>query len=337
MGEDAVGVLAAYKHLDSSELMQHLLGLISVRLYEAPLLAARTIRRMFEGSRVEHEDPPVARDLEIYCDFSDGTDSQSVELARRCVSRDLEILRIFLHDRLQLRVMGWVADLLPQETKKKINDLKTRSARSYYETLLGLAETDEFVSRAQLRVSHFRDAVVDEQLDADVRAIWINLLDNWEEEAIDPVHQLRMILENARYPGGRAPAQQEQWMWTTGGLNNVPPHRPYALLAGSVKHRSTWRYSPTDQLLVSLLLSCFLRERVTAGALIGELRFNELIDVLDARFGILIDRPPSDMTNSDTLLVAQRNKANFAKKLRLLGCFEGLSDDSEYQMVRRPR
>ena len=71
--------------------------------------------------------------------------------------------------------------------------------------------------------------------------------------------------------------------------------------------------------------------------MVTELRLTEVIQRFEDRFGILIDRPPSDFVNTDTQRIASLNKQAFVKKLQLFGCFEGLSDDPEYQLVKRPR
>ena len=67
------------------------------------------------------------------------------------------------------------------------------------------------------------------------------------------------------------------------------------------------------------------------------MRFGELIEVMKLRYGICIDVPPGDLTDSVSLRTAERNRGYFAQKLQMLGCFDGLSDDSHFQMVRRPR
>jgi hypothetical protein len=68
-----------------------------------------------------------------------------------------------------------------------------------------------------------------------------------------------------------------------------------------------------------------------------EMRFSELLHVLQQRYGIIVDRPPKEFSDADSIQAAERNRSYFARKLQLLGCFDGLSDDSQYQMVRRPR
>ena len=160
---------------------------------------------------------------------------------------------------------------------------------------------------------------------------------DWEESGLKSYEVVLQILRTAYNPGSRAPAQHFQWFWTSGGLLNTPPHQSYALLGGSVKHKSTWRYSPTDSLLMSMLIACFVQSEGEHQWVETELRLTEVIRRFEDRFGVLIDRPPLDFLNADSQRIALINKQAFVKKLQLLGCFEGLSDDPDYQLVNRPR
>ena len=124
---------------------------------------------------------------------------------------------------------------------------------------------------------------------------------------------------------------QVLWYWSTGGIN-----KSYGLLQGSFKNRSSWRYSPSDELLTALLLTCFTSEsgRVTD----NELEMGELISRLKIRYGIYITEPPPFAVGSAIAGQAcSQNRAAFVSKLQLLGCFENLSDDFSAQLVRRPR
>ena len=58
---------------------------------------------------------------------------------------------------------------------------------------------------------------------------------------------------------------------------------------------------------------------------------------LHDRFGILIDRPPADFDSADARAGAAENLSAFTQRLKLLGCFQGLSDDFSAQFVTRPR
>jgi hypothetical protein len=88
---------------------------------------------------------------------------------------------------------------------------------------------------------------------------------------------------------------------------------------------------------MSMLVACFIDGDGDYQFVVPELSLVDLIRRMEDRFGILIDRPPTEFTNADNQRIANQNKQAFVRKLQLLGCFEGLSDDPEYQLVTRPR
>ena len=337
IGADLVRLLCCYGDLEGTELTQHCLALLSFRLYQAPLIAAQRVRQIAHSSSEDPENCHDVKAVQIYCDFSDSTDVASTQLARRCVARDLEVHRVFLRDRFYLRVLDWLAGLQSGPVQEQISTARSISIARYFEVLVRLCGSESFRMAARLKVQEFEGAVGPDDEANESNARWRELLAEWKSSGIDDVSQLTQILLSAYSPGGRAPAQAEQWCWTTGGMLDTLPHRPFALLAGSVKHRNTWRYAPTDQLLTALLLGCFVSGKPGTAATLSEMRFTELLQVMEARYGIVIDRPPGDFDDVDSMQAAERNRSHFAKKLQLLGCFDGLSDDSQYQMVRRPR
>jgi hypothetical protein len=62
----------------------------------------------------------------------------------------------------------------------------------------------------------------------------------------------------------------------------------------------------------------------------------DLLQELEQRFGMLIDRPPTDFDSADNRAAAAMNLEAFKRRLQLLGCFDGLSDDFSAQHVRNP-
>jgi hypothetical protein len=337
LGTDLVQLLCCYDELEGSELTQHCLALISLRLYQAPLIAASEIRALLDGRDKLVDLEQNFSNGEIYCDFSDSTDIESTHLARRCVARDLEIHRIFLRDRFYLRVLEWIGQLQDKGVQEKLTNARARSVREYFQALVELSSSEPMQMAARQKLQEFEVAVSPEDATNESNSRWREVLSEWRASNTDEITQLTQILLSSRSPGGRAPAQVEQWCWTTGGMYDSLPHRPYALLAGSVKHRSTWRYAPTDHLLKAILLGSFATGKPGTKSAVSEMRFAELLEVIENRYGIVIARPPIEMIDADTLRTAERNRAYFAHKLQLLGCFDGLSDDSHYQMVKRPR
>jgi hypothetical protein len=336
LGRDLFDLLSNYgQSLSHSELTQHCIGLMALRLFQAPLRVGRGLKTL-ESDEVQEPSSIEKNPLEMYCDFTNGALKGSVELAKLCVRRDIEIHHELLRNRLLLRVLAWIGELMmDDETRKRLNELRRTSIAKYYKELLGLRENEKFEQAGLLKLQQFQASLDSE--DQESSDNWKQLISNLEESGFKSFEILLEILKSAYSPGTRAPAQHFQWFWTSGGLQNTPPHRSYSVLGGSVKHKSTWRYEPSDSLLMSMLMACFVDGSVDHQWVVPELRLTEVIQRFEDRFGILIDRPPSDFINADTQRIAAQNKQSFVQKLQLFGCFEGLSDDPEYQLVKRPR
>ena len=86
-----------------------------------------------------------------------------------------------------------------------------------------------------------------------------------------------------------------------------------------------------------MLIACFVDGEGEHQWVDTELRLTDLLRRMEDRFGILVDQPPTEFANADNQKVATQNKQAFVRKLKLFGCFEGLSDDPEYQLVTCPR
>ena len=335
LGRDLFDLLSNYgESLSHAELTQHCIGLMALRLFQAPIRVGRGLQTL-ENDEVQIPSSTEKNPLEMYCDFTNGALKGSVDLAKLCVRRDIEIHHELLRNRLLLRVLSWIGDLMDVETRRRLNELRQTSIAEYFKELLGLRKNEKFEQAGLLKLQQFQASL--ETVDQEKSDNWKQLIGGLEESGFKSFEILLEILRSAYDPGVRAPAQHFQWFWTSGGLLNTPPHRSYAVLGGSVKNKSTWRYEPSDSLLMSMLMACFVDGSVEHQWVVTELRLTEVIQRFEDRFGILIDRPPSDFVNTDTQRIASLNKQAFVKKLQLFGCFEGLSDDPEYQLVKRPR
>lgn len=69
----------------------------------------------------------------------------------------------------------------------------------------------------------------------------------------------------------------------------------------------------------------------------SRLPIREVLARLEKRFGLLIASPPPDLDSADARAGAAENLAAFTQRMKLLGCYEGLSDDFSAQFVTRPR
>ncbi len=138
---------------------------------------------------------------------------------------------------------------------------------------------------------------------------------------------IQVLVEGLRKRGLE---NQVKWFWSTGGIT-----KSYGVLSGTLRYRPSWRYAPSDEALTTLLCLCFVEP--DGARTLTTLPIQEVLRRLYERFGILIDRPPADFDSADARAGAAENLTAFTQRLKLLGCFEGLSDDFNAQFVTRPR
>ena len=184
--------------------------------------------------------------------------------------------------------------------------------------MVGLREDPYVEAHASIRLDEIEAANSGEDLDL------IKEIRNSDSPAID---KLAILLDEVLFVKNLQ--KQVQWFWSTGGIL-----KPYGLIRGTRNVRTSWRYAPTDDLLESLLLVSFTADGSARPR--PQLPIANLLDIMRNRFGILIDRPPAAFDNADTRAAAAANLEAFKRRLRLLGCFDSLSDDFSAQYVRNP-
>jgi hypothetical protein len=298
--------------LPVAEAYAHVSALIALRLFQLPLITAYSVRATLTGQDLDLSTNPCA----MYCDFSMRRGGASDELSRQCVIRDLEVLRALFSDRLFLRSLGQAVPLLPT-----IPDL-------------GKSAAEELRSLAALQ----SDPAMQMALGMQVQRIYEALGDDSEgREFIDEIRASSTLTQAERLSAvlveglrKRGLENQVKWFHSTGGITKT-----YGILAGNLRARSTWRYAPSDEALTTLLCMCFLDDEGTRTE--GRLPIRDVLQRLEHRFGLLIDRPPAQFDSADARAGAAENLTAFTRRLKLLGCFEGLSDDFTAQFVTQPR
>lgn len=310
LGNDLTAFLRLFgPKLPVAEAYAHLGATISLRLFQLPLITARAVRALLTD-----EPQPVDNGSEMYCDFVRRRGSASDELSRQCVARDLETMRVFFGDRLLLRSLGDAVNLLPNRP-----DLNG-SAAERLAILASLRDEPTMHMALSMQLQTIAQGIDDpegRQFISDVR-----------ESGVSAAEQLRQVLvEGLRKRGIE---NQIKWFHSTGAIT-----KSYGVLAGTLRSRSTWRYSLSDEALTTLLCMCFVDDR--GDRTDGKLPIKTILSRLESRFGIIIDRPPTGMDSADARAGITENLTAFTRQLTLLGCFEGLSDDFTAQFVTRPR
>jgi hypothetical protein len=266
----------------------------------------------------EHGSP--ASPLELYCDFTGDLGSVSDGMARRCVERDLDRVRLAFRDRMTFVVVDQALSRIPDE-------LERRGSLTRPEQLAQLASL-----RSHRRVESYAEGRLDDIL-AEAQG---------HEEVTDPereflsatqsrdTDELSKLLDVMEYVNqSRATKNAVAWYWSVGGLD-----KPYGLLKGSNRSRRSWRYAPGEELLNALLLAVFVDPSGRASR--REMSLRDVLDALEQRFGILVDRPPAFLDGAEARAAAATNLEAFKARLTLLGCFDSLSDDFSVQIVRHP-
>lgn len=313
LGVDVVALLELYgPQMPVAEAYAHLSALISLRLLQLPLISARVVRAHLSG-----EDPPAdTNPSEMYVDFVRRRGGGSDELSAQCVVRDLEILRTFFRDRLLIRSIGDGAASMENPVAFD------GSAEENLKLAASLQDNPEIAMFLRFQLKRIEDELdpdSDEQLF--VREVRLSDGLSGTEKFI------QVLVEGLRKRGLE---NQVKWFWSTGGIT-----KSYGLLSGTLRYRPSWRYAPSDEALTTLLCLCFVENG--RNRTVRSLPIQEVLRRLHDRFGLLIDRPPADFDSADARAGAAENLAAFTQRLKLLGCFQGLSDDFNAQFVTRPR
>jgi hypothetical protein len=258
--------------------------------------------------------------LELYCDFTGDRGSVSDGLARRCVERDLDRVRLAFRDRMTFVVVGEALTRIPDELARHHEFTRPEQLAQ----LAGLRTHRRVESYAGGRID---DLVAEARVDEHVTAPELEFLHTTQSRDSDELGKLLDVLEYVNQD--KAVRNAVAWYWSVGGLD-----KPYGILRGTSNSRRSWRYAPDDELLHALLLAVFVDVTGRGGR--DEMPLQELLDALEHRFGILIDRPPAFLDGAEARRAAAANLDAFKARLTLLGCFDSLSDDFSVQVVRHP-
>lgn len=321
MGRDLVGFL---RHrppsLPASQAMGHLSALISLRLMQLPLRIGTALRCLLNGEEARDvESDRAANPCEQYVDFTRRRGEPSDELSAQCVMRDLDQLRMFLRDRLLLRSVLQALELVPELGRKA----RTLTPPQLLVVLVEWRQHTMVQMALRMQLSQIEQALPSEDEGAEGRA----LITRVREVAVDAADAIATVLVEGL--GKKGIDNQVKWFYSTGGIT-----KDYGLLTGVLTSRLSWRYSAGDDLLQALLPLCFVEDDGTVTR--RRLPITTVLTRLEQRFGLLVDRPPTAFDSAEARAGAAANLDAFSRKLQLLGCFQGLSDDLSARYVTNP-
>jgi hypothetical protein len=285
--------------------------------------AARELLRTGElpaDMRPSDENGPPASSLELYCDFTGDLGSVSDGMARRCVERDLDRVRLAFRDRMTFVVVEQALSRIPAE-------LERREALSRPERLAQLASLRSHRRVESYAEGRIDDLVADAQGDEQVTEPEQEFLLATQSRDVDELSKLLDVMEFVNQ--SRATDNFVKWFRSVAGIS-----KPYGVLRGTSSSRRSWRYGPGEELLTALLLAVFVDPSGRSSR--REMALRDVLDALEHRFGILVDRPPAFLDGAEARAAAAANLEAFKARLQLLGCFDSLSDDFSVQIVRHP-
>lgn len=324
LGRTLVSHLRTYGvRLSVPALMSSFAALMSLGIFTFTLRADAAARQLLRtGERPADLAPGIdpVSPLETYCDFTGDLGSESDRMSRRCVERDLDRVRLAFRDRMTFVV---VEQALPRIA----GEIERLGGASRADRLVRLAELREHRRVESYAEGRIDDLVAEAAGSEDVTGPELDFLRKVQSADTSELDKLLDIIEHVN----QAPATRNAvaWFWSVGALE-----KPYGLLRGSSRVRRSWRYAPGDELLTALLLAVFVGPDGTSSRATMSLR--EVLDALEHRFGIPVDRPPAFLDGAEAREAATANREAFTQRLQLLGCFDSLSDDFSVQIVRHP-
>jgi len=313
--------------MPARELIYNLQTLINFELCIYTLKLIHGTNRLVEKREIpsQYSVDTMPTKPQLYADLTHQPKGLSLEIARQCVSRDLQELSRFFTSLLQLRVLDrFVSD--EPDFKEDISGL---SSQQYLLTLLELADNPQLQGSANFLIREIKKLNEESQNnDSNIELKqFFERNDNFKKG--DSIARLVNILDEAQR--GRIGSQIFGWFRGVGGVD-----KDYGFIKGS-KHRRTWAYSMSDDLLWTLVhLASVHPDEIEKDNNAQEpkpLRLVEFLDFLENRYGVMIHKVPDGMTSIEANRAARENLVALQIRLRQMGLFENLSDDFEAQYI----
>jgi hypothetical protein len=353
-GRDLYRYLVTYgSRLPTTILIRQLTALIGFELYvftaklmvALPELTANPDRL---PPAMESGDP-VCSPPELYVDFSSQITGVSRLMSVTALRRDIEATEDFVRAVLRLRYLNRLID-----RQRKTHTLRVRIEQeigsedsirdpALLQGLLRLQSDPDLELRLEAAALNDLDAIrhdnpipqieIEDEGELD-DSVSNSLVDPLLDERLSPIDQIVELLCFSQ----QQKIQQNvvRWMTSVGGLG-----QPYGLMVGHTHSRRSWRYAPSNDLLAVLVQLAAIDyqgwhpEKQTDPIPVSLKHF---LDWLELRFGLIVDRPPSNLgfDSPDHVAAARNNLQAMLRRLRQMGIFEDLSDDFSVQRLVPP-
>jgi hypothetical protein len=344
LATDLLRYMFAYcEQMPNQALTYYLMGLINFELFVFTLKLIHSINALVanpdELPAAMHEEfapsPP-----ELYLDFTARPGGLSQQMAIACVRRDIEAYQQYVTSILTLRQLDKYVESLRRNARRKAEIDEALGGRSsgplYIQGLLQLQQ------HPRISIDIEASARIDEDK---IRAENGADEDDPDGDSLDALDQIvgpaesdleRAVLLLAEGQRSQVLSSSIRWFIGVGGLS-----KSHGILKGTQKNRRSWRYEPSNDLLALLVQLAAARlappnQQNDGGVILPEIPLQEFLAFLEQRFGILIDRPPSQFSGAEYAAAARENLRAMLARLRQMGMFNDLSDDFTVQRLRPP-
>jgi hypothetical protein len=330
MTRDLLAYLEGFGHrLPVLAITKGLMSLINLELYVYTVRLAYAVDELTETGQAppcfggSAECPP-----EIYVDFIRKREHPSHTLARECFARELEEMRRFFERLVRLRTLRRFCDSRPTE-RDRITALGDRNKGKYLLALQDLSSEDWVVARAEIEF----DQVVQDTLQVLTQSAEHEdaetYMDAFRRRHASPFDAYIDLLVTEQKRTQVEPLLK--WLVSTGGLK-----KPFGLLAGTT--RADAAYVMSDDLLSTLVYVFGAEHEGVSGSddSTKQLPLADFLSFMERRFGIIVERPPTQLDDARGREAAKQNLQALKRRLREMGFFSDLSDDFGAQYLSLP-
>lgn len=332
VSSDIVYYLLAYKDkLPVPALTRGLMALLNFGLFVYTVKLIHAVNGLVKKGEVPpamSNDSEVLSPPELYVDFIRDRGSVSDEVARACVDRDLEELRMFYESSMLLRTIHRFAEFLPR-IKDRLTTLRTPD---YLSTLSGLREDPDIKAQARAEIARIKAHSLNACGDNDTERTLVEETFTALGVQTGEVEAVVGLLADAQRK--TSVESYVKWYWAVGGLR-----KPFGLLSGNITGRRNWRYAMSDDLLTTLVQVAMVEDPTNDMAHVTvrpAIRLGEFVDFLERRYGVIVNRPPTFLNDASSRTAAGANFEAFKRRLRQMGFFQALSDDFNAQYLQTP-
>jgi hypothetical protein len=325
IGRDFLQVLDQFASISVPEVVSSLESVLAIRLFQLPIRTAHNLRQLLDGNEIEDFGEISDNCIEMYCDFTGETSSSSWRLAKLSVQTHMKMLVNYFRDAVLLREV----ERAFSQSKPWKDAYASGSSAEKLKMLISATQSPEREGYIYPTIERIKSYLEDNKLDEELKNFEdiAEVNNNWTDLLVNLIVEDRSV---------RATDGYRKWMYSVGGLTQTGTRR-VSLLKGTMGATQTWGYSLSDEVLVTCLQLCFFDENgFREGGSNSKLEMSVILTRLRKRFGILINAVPTGLITPEFQSAASRNYEAFKRKLKQLGCFEGLSDDFEAQYISFP-